>query len=172
MKHPRYIPEFEFLFFNPYHGNFLPKSSKEIFGGKKTILLGLPGAFTPTCTNYQMPEFDERAEELKSHGIDQICAVLVNDGWVLGAWARELGLKNIQLLGDGNGEFTEAMNMLVSYKHIHFGWRSWRYSCLVDDMKIEKSWIEEGFTNHPMDDPYEVCHVANVLEYLKNNESN
>ena len=168
MKHPNYVPEFEFLFFNPYHGNFISKSSKDIFEGKRTILIGLPGAFTPTCSNLQIPEYEENYQELKDLGIDQVCAVLVNDGWVLGAWARELKLKNIKLLGDGNGEFTEQMNMLVSYRHLHFGWRSWRYSCLIDDMKIEKSWIEEGFTNNPYDDPYEKSSVENVIAYLEN----
>ena len=165
---------FDFLFFNPIHGNFVPHSTTEIFGDenspyqKKTILIGLPGAFTPVCTTYQIPEFEERFDELKEFGIEQICAVLVNDGWVLGAWQQKLNLQNIRLLSDGNGEFTERMNMLVSYRHLHFGWRSWRYVCLVNNSKIEKSWIEKGFTNNPWDDPYEETTFDNVLEYLKN----
>tara|TARA_S200000501_G_scaffold309538_1_gene299464 strand:+ start:2794 stop:3327 length:534 start_codon:yes stop_codon:yes gene_type:complete len=174
MKHPNYVPKFDFLFFNPIHGNFVPHPTTEIFGDenspyqKKTILIGLPGAFTPVCTTYQIPEFEERFDELKEFGIEQICAVVVNDGWVLGAWQQKLNLQNIRLLSDGNGEFTEKMNMLVSYRHLHFGWRSWRYACLVNNGKIEKSWIEKGFTNNPWDDPYEETTFDNVLEYLKN----
>ena len=83
MKHPNYVPKFDFLFFNPIHGNFVPKSTAEIFGDKnspyqkKSILIGLPGAFTPVCTNYQIPDFEERFDELKEFGIEQVCAVLV-----------------------------------------------------------------------------------------------
>ena len=168
MKLPHYVPKFNFLFFNPVHGNFCPVSTEKIFGNKKSILLGVPGAFTPTCTNYHLPDFDQRFDELKELGIDQVLAVSVNDGWVLGAWARELELKNVQLLSDGNGEFTEKMNMLVSKKNIHFGWRSWRYTCFINDTKIEKSWVEKGFKNNTMDDPFFESSIDNVIEYLSN----
>ena len=169
MKHPHYVPQFDFVFFNPYHGNFIPRSTQEIFEGKRSVLIGLPGAFTPVCSNYQIPGYEEKADRLKELGVDQVCAVLVNDGWVLSSWARALNINNIKLLSDGNGEFTEKMNMLVSYRHLHFGWRSWRYSCLIEpDMKIKKSWIEKGFTNNPMDDPYHESSVENVITYLEN----
>jgi peroxiredoxin len=60
------------------------------------------------------------------------------------------------------------MNMLVSYRHLHFGWRSWRYACLVNNGRIEKSWIEKGFTNNPWDDPYDVTSFDNVIADLRN----
>jgi len=86
MKHPNYVPKFDFLFFNPIHGNFVPHPTTEIFGDenspyqKKTILIGLPGAFTPVCTTYQIPEFEERFDELISIlALDSRCLCMVQN---------------------------------------------------------------------------------------------
>ena len=68
MKHPHYVPQFDFVFFNPYHGNFIPRSTQEIFEGKRSVLIGLPGAFTPVCSNYQIPGYEEKADRLKELG--------------------------------------------------------------------------------------------------------
>ena len=115
MKHPNYVPKFDFLFFNPIHGNFVPHSTTEIFGDenstyqKKTILIGLPGAFTPVCTTYQIPEFEERFDELKEFGIEQICAVLESQECPItkltfaSRWSRRTPSRSLASMGKKRG---------------------------------------------------------------------
>ena len=128
---------------NPFRWQDL--SSAEIFGGKKVVVFSLPGAFTPTCSSNHLPRYDELFDEFKAQGVDAIVCVAVNDAFVMFKWGRELGNKNIFLLPDGNGEFTRKMGMLVDKSNVGFGMRSWRYSMLVDDGKIEKIFVEPDF---------------------------
>ena len=98
----------------------------------------MPGAFTPTCSTYQLPGFENNFDKFKEKGIDDIYVVSVNDAFVMNAWASDLGIKNIKIIPDGNCEFTTAMGMNVSKGNLGFGIRSWRYAMVVDNCKIEK----------------------------------
>ena len=143
-------------------------NSHELFAGKRVVVFSLPGAFTPTCSNRQCPAYDLIYEEIRAHGIDEIYCISVNDAFVMFQWARQLGLKNIKLIPDGNGQFTRRMGMLVNKEHLGFGYRSWRYAMVVDDCVIEK-WFEEPGINdlgHD-DDPYGETDPENVLAYLE-----
>jgi peroxiredoxin len=105
----------------PIGGEFVYKTSKELFGGKRVIIFSLPGAFTPTCSSYQLPGFEEKYDEFKAAGIDEIYCISVNDAFVMNEWARQLGIKKVKMLPDGNGDFTRLMGMLVSKSKIGFG---------------------------------------------------
>ena len=88
-------------------------TSKEIFEGKKIVLFGLPGAFTPTCSSKHVPGYEEHYDKFKKLGFDDVICLSVNDAFVMYQWAKNLGVKNVRMLPDGNGEFTSKMGMLV-----------------------------------------------------------
>lgn len=150
---------------NPYRWE--DKTTEQIFGGKKVVVFSLPGAFTPTCSSNHLPRYEELYDEFKALGVDEIICVSVNDAFVMFKWGKEIGVKNVFLLPDGNGEFTRKMGMLVDKSNLGFGFRSWRYSMFVNDMKIEKIFIEPGFADNCPTDPFEVSDADTMLAYLK-----
>lgn len=150
---------------NPYR--WQDKTTQEIFAGKKVVVFSLPGAFTPTCSSNHLPRYEELYEEFKAQGVDEIICVSVNDAFVMFQWGKQVGAKNVFLLPDGNGEFTRKMGMLVEKSNLGFGMRSWRYSMLVDDCKIEKMFVEPDFGDNCPTDPFEVSDADTMLAYLK-----
>lgn len=150
---------------NPYRWE--DKTTEQIFGGKKVVVFSLPGAFTPTCSSNHLPRYEELYEEFKALGVDEIICVSVNDAFVMFKWGKEIGAKNVFLLPDGNGEFTRKMGMLVDKSNLGFGPRSWRYSMVVNDMSIEKIFVEPGFSDNCPTDPFEVSDADTILAYLK-----
>src|SRR6202453_2346300 len=84
-------------------------TSTEVLGKGKVVLFGVPGAFTPTCSDHHLPGFVMRTEELKAKGVDRIVCLSVNDPFVMGAWGRDQNVgTSVVMLSDGNGEFTAA----------------------------------------------------------------
>lgn len=150
---------------NPFEWKDL--TSAEIFDNKKVVVFSLPGAFTPTCSTTHAPGYDAKAEEFKALDIDTIICVSVNDAFVMFQWAKNLGLKNIFMLPDGNGEFTKGMGALVAKNNLGFGDRSWRYSMFVDNAEIKNVFVEAGFSDNCETDPFEVSDADTMLAYLK-----
>ena len=148
-------------------GEFVTRSASELFDGKRVVIFSLPGAFTPTCSAYQLPGFEEKYGDFKALGIDEIYCISVNDGFVMNSWAEEQDIQNVKLIPDGNGDFTDAMGYLVRKSNLGFGWRSWRYAAIVNDRNIEKIWVEGGICDNADADPYEVTTPDNVLTYLR-----
>jgi thioredoxin-dependent peroxiredoxin len=142
-------------------------TTKEIFQGKKVIVFSLPGAFTPTCSSTHLPEYEKLYDEFRSLGVDEIVCISVNDAFVMFQWGKQQGVSNVFLLPDGNAEFTRKMGMLVNKDNLGFGMRSWRYSMLVNDMKIEKMFIEADFDDNCLTDPFEVSDANTMLAYMK-----
>ncbi len=140
-------------------------TTDDLFAGKNVIVFSLPGAFTPTCSSTHLPRYNELAPSFRKAGIDTIVCVSVNDPFVMAEWGKDQEAENVVLLPDGNGAFTEAMGLLVDKRDLNFGKRSWRYSMLVRDKKIEKMFLEpqkEG-------DPFEVSDADTMLDYLAPN---
>ena len=106
-------------------------------------------------------------ELIKEMGVDEIACISVNDAFVMYKWGLDQGNKNITLLPDGSGSFTREMGMLVKKDNLGFGARSWRYSMLVVDGKIEKIFKEDGFMDECPTDPFEVSDAETMLSYLK-----
>lgn len=143
------------------------KTTADYFDGKRVVLFSLPGAFTPTCSTYQLPGYENNYEKFRSFGIDEIYCMSVNDAFVMNAWAKDQGLKNVKAIPDGNGLFTESLGMLVSKFNLGFGKRSWRYAAVINNGVIE-AWFEEpGYRQEADDDPYGVSSPETVLEYLQ-----
>ena len=143
------------------------KTTQDLFAGKKVVVFSLPGAFTPTCSSNHLPRYDELYEEFKAQGVDAIICVSVNDAFVMFQWGKSVDNQNIYLLPDGSGEFTRKMGMLVDKSNVGFGMRSWRYSMLVDDCKIEKAFVEADFDDNCPTDPFEVSDADTMMAYLK-----
>ena len=154
---------------NPYRWE--DKTTDDIFAGKKVVIFSLPGAFTPTCSSNHLPRYEELYEEFKAQGVDTIICISVNDAFVMFQWGKQVGAKNVFLLPDGNGEFTRKMGMLVDKANLGFGYRSWRYSMLVNDKTIEKMFVEPDYGDNCPTDPFEVSDADTMLAYLKGTES-
>ncbi|MGB3614693.1 MAG: peroxiredoxin [Elainellaceae cyanobacterium] len=142
-------------------------TTQDIFGGKRVVVFSLPGAFTPTCSTTHLPRYEELYDEIKAQGVDSVVCVSVNDAFVMFQWGKQQGAKNVVLLPDGNGEFTRKMGMLVEKTNLGFGSRSWRYSMVVNDMEIEKIFIEPDYGDNCPTDPFEVSDADTMLAYLK-----
>ena len=143
------------------------KTTADYFAGKRVVVFSLPGAFTPTCSTYQVPDFDKLHGDFKAAGVDAIYCVSVNDAFVMNAWAKDKNVQNITLIPDGSGEFTRKMGMLVCKDNVGFGMRSWRYAAIVDN-GVVTDWFEEpGFSDNCADDPYGESAPQNVLKFAQ-----
>lgn len=146
---------------NPYRWEDV--TSFQLFAGKRVVLFSLPGAFTPTCSTFQLPDFEKLAPDFYAKGINEIYCISVNDSFVMNKWAKENNLEYVQVIPDGNGHFTEAMNMLVDKENLGFGRRSWRYAAVVDNGTITDWFIEEGKEDNCEEDPYLFTDPAYIL---------
>lgn len=119
-------------------------STTELFRGKKVVLFAVPGAFTPTCSDYHLPGFIDHADEFRAKGVDTIACVGVNDHFVMGAWAklRETGDK-ILMLADGNGDFARAMGLEADSRPWGMGFRSRRYAVVLEDGVIKDLKVDQ-----------------------------
>jgi peroxiredoxin len=152
---------------NPYRWEDV--TTFDLFANKRVVLFSLPGAFTPTCSTFQLPGFENKFAEFKVLGIDDIYCISVNDAFVMNAWAKQQKLQNVKVIPDGSFEFTRKMNMEVSKDNLGFGVRSWRYACVINNGKIEKWFIEPGKRWEAENDPYGETTPENVLNWLKEN---
>jgi thioredoxin-dependent peroxiredoxin len=152
---------------NPYRWE--DKTTFDYFAGKRVVLFSLPGAFTPTCSTYQLPGFEEKFAEFKALGIKDIYCISVNDAFVMNCWAKMQKVKKVKMIPDGSAKFTRKMKMNVQKDNLGFGERSWRYACVVNNGKIEKWFIEPDIEDDAAGDPYGETSPENVLAWLKEN---
>ena len=179
--HPQALLPFEllktdFLFVLPYLILFA--------SGKRVVLFALPGAFTPTCSSFQLPGYEKHYDEIKACGVDEVYCLSVNDAFVMRQWGLHQGLaeettdasnplnpgnfKKVKLIPDGAALFTRGMGMSCTWvQNRGFGERTWRYACVLNDMKVEKIFVEAPFIQDSEADPYEVSDAENILKYLK-----
>ena len=152
---------------NPYRWQAV--TTDEYFKGRRAVLFSLPGAFTPTCSTWQLPGFEKLADKMRAHGVDAIYCLSVNDSFVMNKWAQAQGLRNVAVIPDGSGEFTAGMGMLVRKDNLGFGARSWRYAAVVEDGVIV-AWFEEpGRCDDCVDDPYGETAPERVMDWLEEN---
>jgi peroxiredoxin len=142
--------------------------SDALFAGKRVVVFSLPGAFTPTCSNKQCPAYEIAYPRIRELGIDEIYCISVNDAFVMYQWSKVLGLAQIKLIPDGNGQFTRRMGMLVDKEHLGFGYRSWRYAMVVADRIVERWFEEPGINDEGNDeDPYGATDPETMIRYLE-----
>jgi peroxiredoxin/glutaredoxin len=138
-------------------------SAADFFGGRRVLVFALPGAFTPTCSTAHVPGYVARANDFKKAGIDDIVCLSVNDPFVMDAWQDAEKARGITFVADPEGEFTRGMGMLVDKGDAGLGMRSWRYSMLVNDGRIEKMVVEPQVPG----DPFEVSDAETMLKYVR-----
>jgi peroxiredoxin len=160
-------------------------STNDLFKGKRVVLFALPGAFTPTCSTTHVPGYEKHYDEIRALGIDEVYCLSVNDAFVMRQWGISLGLekedaddsnplnpgnfKKVKFIPDGACEFTRGMGMSCIWDTERgFGERSWRYSAVISDLKIEKIFIEGGAVLQNSEaDPFEVSNAETMLGYLQ-----
>ena len=126
--------------------------------GKKIVVFGLPGAYTPTCSAKHLPGYVQNVGALKAKGIDEVWCVSVNDGFVMAAWGREHGaIGKVRMLGDGGAELTRKLGLETEIPGM--GVRSRRFSMLVDDLVVERINVEDS-------GKFLVSNVETMLEQL------
>ena len=122
-----------------------PNSFKvsEIAKGKKVIIFGLPGAFTPTCSAKHVPGYVSHFDDLKAKGVDEVWCVSVNDAFVMGAWGKDQkSAGKVRMMADGSGTFTKALGLELDLIAKGMGVRSQRYAMLVEDGVVKSVNVE------------------------------
>jgi peroxiredoxin len=117
-------------------------STGEFFKGRKVVLFAVPGAFTPTCSAKHLPGYIEHAEAFNAKGYDVAC-LSVNDAFVMSAWAKSQDApESIQMIADGNAEFTKALGLELDATPFGMGLRAKRFALVADDGKVTQLFIE------------------------------
>lgn len=120
-------------------------TSTDVLGQGKVVLFGVPGAFTPTCSDHHLPGFVLRAEELRAKGADEVVCLSVNDPFVMGAWGEDQGANGkVVMLADGNGELTGALGLAMDGTGFGLGSRSRRFAAILDDGVVTWLAVEPG----------------------------
>ena len=146
---------------------FVEMNDVDLFDGKRIVIFGLPGAFTPTCSGQQLPGYEALYNDFRQAGIDDIYCITVNDTFVCNEWAMNQGLVNVKIIPDGSAQLTIKLGMDVRKDNIGFGVRSWRYAAIVDDRNIVQTFVEEGIGDDIDGDPYELSKPDYVLDNVK-----
>jgi peroxiredoxin len=137
-----------------------PAQTGELLGTGKVVLFAVPGAFTPGCSEYHLPGFVTRAADVKAKGVDTIACISVNDAFVMGAWGKDQGTgDDIVMIADGNGDFAEAMGLVMDGTGFGLGKRSQRYAVILQDGIVRELLVEPA-------GGVDVSGVNNVLEKL------
>jgi len=137
------LPEAEFNSFNA--DGAVKLSTEQVFAGKKVVLIGLPGAFTPTCSMNHLPSFIEHEAAIKAKGINTIACTAVNDFHVMKAWSKHTGADGkVIMLADGNATFAKAIGLEIDLAGPGMGVRSKRYSMLVDNGIVKELNVENA----------------------------
>jgi peroxiredoxin len=111
--------------------------------GKRIVIFGLPGAYTPTCSAKHVPGYVQHLADLKAKKVDEVWCVSLNDGYVMAAWGREQkAIGKVRMLGDGNGELTKKLGLEVDLSKAGLGVRMQRFSMLVDDGVVKQLNVE------------------------------
>lgn len=134
-------------------------STEDLCKGKKIVLFGVPGAFTPTCSEAHLPSFVANADKILAKGVDRIVCMSVNDPFVMDAWGKTQNAEHILMAADGSGVFTKALGLELDLVARGLGIRSQRFSMIVDDGTISHLFVEDGPT-------FEVSSGEKILEQL------
>ena len=123
-------------------GRPAPVTTADLFGGKKVVLFAVPGAFTPTCSQAHLPGYVVNADAISAKGVDSIICLSVNDAFVMGAWGDSANAEALQMVGDGNGDFTKALGLEMDGSGFGLGTRAQRFAMIVDDGTVSRLAVE------------------------------
>ena len=152
------VPNVNFIY--RIDGENIKKTTNDIFLNKKIVVFALPGAFTPTCSDYHLPSYEDNYDIIKKYGVDDIFCLSVNDSFVQNVWKKNSNVKKVSFIPDGNADFTKEMNMLTDRSETGMGMRSFRYSMYVDNKKIIKIFKDEN-------GKFDVSDAGTMINFLK-----
>ena len=152
------VPNVNFIY--RIDGENIKKTTDDIFLNKKIVVFALPGAFTPTCSDYHLPSYEDNYDKIQKHGVDDIFCLSVNDSFVQNVWKKNSNVKKVNFIPDGNADFTKKMNMLTDRSETGMGMRSFRYSMYVDNKKIIKIFKDEN-------SKFDVSDAGTMINFLK-----
>ena len=152
------VPNVNFIYRTD--GENIKKTTNDIFLNKKIVVFALPGAFTPTCSDYHLPSYEDNYDKIQKHGVDDIFCLSVNDSFVQNVWKKNSNVKKVNFIPDGNADFTKKMNMLTDRSETGMGMRSFRYSMYVDNKKIIKIFKDEN-------GKFDVSDAGTMINFLK-----
>lgn len=132
----------------------------ELLGSGKAVLFGVPGAFTPVCSDFHLPGFVLKTDDILAKGVDKIFCVSVNDAFVMGAWARSEDAEGITMLADDAAAFASAMGLTTDASSFGLGIRSERYAAVIENGVVTSLGVEKEFVDH------EVSTAEHVLTTL------
>ncbi len=124
-------------------GRPTPVTTSDLFAGKKVMVFAVPGAFTPTCSQAHLPGYVVNADAIKAKGIDSIVCIAVNDAFVMDSWGQDRNAEAIDMVGDGNGDFTKALGLEMDGSGFGLGTRSQRYAMVVEDGTVTSLAVED-----------------------------
>lgn len=137
-----------------------PVSVAEQAKGKKLVIFGVPGAYTPTCSARHLPGYVEHYAALKAKGVDEIWCIAVNDAYVMAAWGRDQNAGGkVRMLGDGSAEYVKKLGLDRDLSANGMGVRSYRYALVVDDGVVKYVGVEAS-------GKFEVSNAEAVLAQL------
>ncbi len=123
------------------------KSLGDIVSGKKVVIFGIPGAFTPTCSNEHLPSYTKEVGAFKAKGVDDVICLATNDVFVLDAWNQATGNAQITMLSDGNGDITRALDLGLDAGGYGMGFRTTRFAMIVENGVVKAIDVEESAVN-------------------------
>lgn len=136
------------LYESTQFGEFCPLGPEKVSvaaatKGKRVVIFGLPGAYTPTCSAKHVPGYVANADALRAKGVDEIWCISVNDGFVMAAWGRdEKALDKVRFLGDGSAEFAKKLGLELDLTAAGMGMRMQRFSLFVDNGIVKQLNVE------------------------------
>jgi peroxiredoxin len=120
-----------------------------MLAGKKVILFGLPGAYTPVCSTAHLPGYVAEADKLKAEGTAAIACISVNDPFVMAAWGEQHGVADkVMMLCDPDAAFTSSLGLSLDLSAFGLGTRSERYSMVVEDGVVRAINVEKSIFDH------------------------
>jgi glutaredoxin/glutathione-dependent peroxiredoxin len=137
-----------------------PVPVEEATKGKRIVVFGVPGAFTPTCSAKHVPGYVQHLADFKAKKVDEVWCIAQNDGYVMAAWGRdEKAIGKIRFLGDGSGELTKKLGLEVDLSKHGLGMRMQRFSMFVDDGVVKQLNVEAP-------GKFEVSNAETILKQL------
>ena len=146
-------------FFVMQDGRPSPRSTQDLFGGKKVVLFAVPGAFTPLCSEQHLPGYVANADAIREQGVDSIVCTAVNDAFVMDAWGQDQQVGDMVMAADGNGAFAKALGLELDATGFGLGVRLERYAMVVEDGTVTKLAVEAP-------NKFEVSKAEAILETL------
>lgn len=133
----------EAIFFHLTEDGLEKIGTGQLCAGKKIVLIGVPGAFTGTCTTKHIPGYVKHYDEIIRAGADLVAVVSVNDAFVMSAWQKSTGADKILHLADWNGDFARASELDIDLSAAGLGLRAKRFAMIVEDGVVETIEIEK-----------------------------